>query len=194
MASKRVGRPATGTTKTKKSVTIDDDILAAAEDLVTKSQGKLSLSALVEKALEEFLAAQPQATPVRAMPHVVSFPEVPLLRAAAGFPILADAEMVEPDHDLGFGRFYLELRGDSMDPRFHHRQRVVLRDKATLKRPILKYGELYCFIHDGAATFKQWAKDKLGRKVLRSLNSEHPDIIADDQTEWIGWFDKDDNG
>ena len=125
--------------------------------------------------------------------HVITFPEVPLLRAAAGFPILADAEMVQPDRQLGPGRFLLELRGDSMEPRFKDRQRVILRDKATLKRPVLKYGELYCFVHDGQATFKQWAKDSNGQKVLRSLNSEHPDIPADDQTDWIGWFDKADN-
>jgi predicted DNA-binding protein len=126
-------------------------------------------------------------------PSVITFPEVPLLRAAAGFPILADAEMVEPDRDLGMGRFLLELRGDSMEPRFKHKQRVVLRDKATLKRPVLKYGELYCFVYDGAAAFKQWAKDAEGNKVLRSLNPEHADIQAEEGLDWIGWFDKADN-
>jgi phage repressor protein C with HTH and peptisase S24 domain len=94
---------------------------------------------------------------------------------------------------LSTGRFLLELRGDSMEPRFHDRQRVVLRDKTTLKRPVLKYGEFYCFIHEGAATFKQWAKDKEGNKVLRSLNPEHPDIIAQEDTEWLGWFDPKEN-
>lgn len=121
------------------------------------------------------------------------FPSVPLLRAAAGVPILADAEHVEPDHDLGEGRFLLELRGDSMEPRFRNKQRLVLRDKATLKRPLLKYEQFYCFIHNGAATFKQWAKDSGGRKVLRSLNSNYPDIPADEATDWIGWMDEKDN-
>lgn len=125
--------------------------------------------------------------------RVISFPEVSLLRAAAGFPILADAEMVEPDRELGAGRFLLELRGDSMEPRFKDRQRVVMRDKATLKRPMLKYGECYCFIHDGQAAFKQWAKNDQGDKVLRSLNPEHADIIATEDTDWIGWFDPNDN-
>lgn len=123
---------------------------------------------------------------------VASFP-IPLLRAAAGFPILSDAEVIEHDRELGDGRFLLELRGDSMEPRFHDRQRVVLRDKATLRRPVLKYKEFYCFIHEGAACFKQWAKDGEGRKVLRSLNPEHPDVPADEATEWIGWFDPADN-
>lgn len=118
---------------------------------------------------------------------------VPLLRAAAGFPILADAEIVEVDRDLGPGRFLLELRGDSMEPRFRDKQRVVLRDKSTLKRPVLKYGELYCFCHAGAATFKQWAKDGEGNKVLRSLNPKHSDILADEETDWLGWFDPKDN-
>jgi len=121
------------------------------------------------------------------------FPSVPLLRAAAGIPILADAEHVEPDRDLGEGRFLLELRGDSMEPRFLHKQRLVLRDKSTLKRPLLKYEQFYCFIHNGAATFKQWAKDASGRKVLRSLNPNHPDIPADEATDWIGWMDEKDN-
>jgi hypothetical protein len=124
---------------------------------------------------------------------MISLPEVPMLRAAAGLPILADAEMVQPDRQLGPGRFILELRGESMEPRFKDRQRVILRDKATLKRPVLKYGEFYCFVHEGQACFKQWAKDSEGRKVLHSLNPDHPDILADDQTDWIGWFDKADN-
>ncbi|RYD62835.1 MAG: hypothetical protein EOP83_13610 [Verrucomicrobiaceae bacterium] len=192
MASKRVGRPATGSTKTKKSVTIDDEILASAEAVVSRNKG-MSLSSLVETALERLLASSSAPDVQAAELRVVGFTEVPLLRAAAGYPILADAELVAPDRELGEGRFMLELRGDSMEPRFHDRQRIVLRDKATLKRPVLKYGEFYCFVHEGAATFKQWAKDKQSRKVLRSLNPEHPDIPADEQTQWIGWFDKEDN-
>jgi len=121
------------------------------------------------------------------------FPEIPLLRAAAGLPILADAEMVEPDRKVGDGRFLLELRGDSMEPFFHDRQRVILRDKTTLKRPLLKYGDFYCFVHEGAATFKQWAKDSQGNKVLRSLNPEHRDIPVAEDTDWIGWYDLKDN-
>lgn len=119
--------------------------------------------------------------------------ELPLLRAAAGAPILGDAEMVEVDRDYGKGRFLLELRGDSMEPQFHDRQRVILRDKSTLKRPLLKYGEFYAFIVDGLVTFKQWAKDKEGNRVMHSLNPEHPDIPADETTDWIGWFDAKDN-
>jgi SOS-response transcriptional repressor LexA len=122
-----------------------------------------------------------------------AFYEIPLLRAAAGSPILADAETVEVDQDHGTGRFMLELRGDSMAPRFADRQRIVLRDKATLKRPVLKYGEFYLFVHEGQSTFKQWAKDKAGNKVLRSLNPKHEDIPADEDTNWIGWYDASDN-
>lgn len=137
-------------------------------------------------------AAPPVVVPREPEPAVAYFP-VPLLRAAAGFPILADAEVIEHDRELGEGRFLLELRGDSMEPRFLDRQRVVLRDKTTLRRPLLKYGQLYCFIHEGAACFKQWAKDSSGRKVLRSLNRAFSDIPADEDTEWIGWFDAEDN-
>lgn len=118
---------------------------------------------------------------------------IPLFRAAAGTPILSDAEIVELDHNPGEGRFLLELRGDSMEPQFRHRQRVILRHKSTLKRPLLKYGEFYAFIVDGLVTFKQWAKDDEGNKVLHSLNPEHPDIPADETTDWIGWFDAKDN-
>lgn len=119
--------------------------------------------------------------------------EIPLLRAAAGSPILADAEMIEVDRDYGVGRFMLELRGDSMDPHFRDRQRVILRDIASLKRPLLKYGELYAFVVDGAITFKQWAKDKGVRKVLHSFNPEYPDLPMDENTTWIGWYDPNDN-
>jgi SOS-response transcriptional repressor LexA len=164
-------------------------------DRASRAAGASSLS---EWAIEELNKAAEawfaKITPIDDQRIVIRFPEVPLLRAAAGYPILADAEMVETTDDLGPGRFLLELRGDSMEPRFRDRQRVILRDRSTLKRPVLKYGEFYCFIHDGAACFKQWAKDKEGRKVLRSLNPEHPDIPADEQTEWLGWFDPADNG
>lgn len=115
--------------------------------------------------------------------------ELPLLRAAAGSPIIADAEMVEVERDYGQGRFILELRGDSMEPQFQDRQRVILRDIASLKRPVLKYGELYCFVHNGQACFKQWAKGK----VLHSFNVEYEDIPADEETSWIGWYDPADN-
>lgn len=120
--------------------------------------------------------------------------EIPLFRAAAGAPILGDEEMVEVERDYGDGRFLLELRGDSMAPRFQDRQRIVMRHKSALKRPVLKYGELYAFVVDGLVTFKQWVKDKqTGEKVLRSLNPEHADLIADETTDWIGWYDPADN-
>jgi SOS-response transcriptional repressor LexA len=121
------------------------------------------------------------------------FFEIPLLRAAVGSPILADAETVEVDHDHGTGRFMLELRGDSMEPNFSDRQRIILRDKTTLKRPVLKYGEFYLFVHEGQTTFKQWAKDKAENRVLRSLNPKHADLPADENTNWIGWYDAADN-
>ena len=120
--------------------------------------------------------------------------EMPLLRAAAGAPILGDEEMVEVERDYGHGRFLLELRGESMAPRFQDRQRIVMRHKSSLRRPVLKYGELYAFVVDGLVTFKQWAKDKqTGERVLRSLNPEHADLIADETTDWIGWVDPADN-
>lgn len=119
--------------------------------------------------------------------------EIPLLRAAAGSPILADAEMIEVEKDYGVGRFMLELRGDSMEPLFRNKQRIIMREKSTLNRPVLKYGLLYCFVHEGCATFKQWAKDSEGNKILHSFNPEHPDIPADADTDWVGWYDPADN-
>lgn len=162
-------------------------------DRASRAAGSASLA---EWAIQELNKAADawfsKITPIAGERAIAAFP-ARLLRAAAGYPILADAEVIEHDRDLGDGRFLLELRGDSMEPRFHDLQRVILRDRATLKRPLLKYGQLYCFIHDGAACFKQWAKDDSGRKVLRSLNPEHADIPADHSTEWIGWFDPADN-
>lgn len=185
--------PATSTIRVEFS---DEDL-----DLVSRAAG------IVDTPLREFIrrsavhrARESMATRLPAEPAIIPAPEsvihsftVRLLRAAAGVPILADAEPVEVERDLGPGRFLLELRGDSMEPRFRDKQRVILRDKATLKRPVLRYGDFYCFVHNGAATFKEWAKDAEGRKVLRSLNPEHADIPADEDTDWIGWFDPKDN-
>ena len=118
---------------------------------------------------------------------------IPFLHLAAGSPIVADAEMMEVDKDHGKGRFMIELHGDSMEPQFKDGQRIVLRDKAKLSRPLLKYGQMYAFIHNGSGTFKVWAKDKAGNKVLRSLNPDYADIPVEEDTDWIGWYDETDN-
>lgn len=118
---------------------------------------------------------------------------IPFLHLAAGSPIVADAEMIEVDKDYGKGRFMIQLHGNSMEPHFKDGQRIVLRDKSKLSRPLLKYGQMYAFIHNGSATFKVWAKDKAGNKVLRSLNPDYADIPVDEDTDWIGWYDETDN-
>ena len=57
----KIGRPE-GSTKTKKSLTIDDDILAAASKMV-KGKQFASLSALVESAVRELIAKELAQTP-----------------------------------------------------------------------------------------------------------------------------------
>ena len=174
-------------------------------DEIDSKRGALSRSAFIRVALARLMGmkddvARPperiglskggkpthKPKPIPFTPKVI---EIPMLRAAAGNPLLADAEMVEVEKDYGHGRFLLELRGDSMEPLFRDKQRIVMRDKSTLKRPLLKYGELYAFVVDGRIAFKQWAKGK----VLRSLNPEYPDIIPDENTDWVGWYDPKDN-
>jgi hypothetical protein len=211
MASKRLGRPATGSTKTKKSVTIDDGILAAAETLVSGNKG-MSLSSLVETALEKFLATKTSSDESAPKAHIIAFPEIPMLHAAAGEAIASHAETYQPSKDAGPGRFAVQLHGDSMWPKYPDGSIVILREKRSLKRPVLKQNEIYLFDIEGEKTLKIFGSraakkheiergisySALGGKqrvrVLLSINKEFPEILVESEdVEWLGWLDKDDN-
>ena len=211
MASKRLGRPATGSTKTKKSVTIDDDILAAAETLVSKSKG-MSLSSLVETALEKLLASQTTSDAAPAKDRIIAFPEIPLLHAAAGEAIDTHADTYQPGKNVGAGRFAVQLHGDSMWPKYPDGSIVILRERKSLKRQVLKQNEIYLFDIEGEKTLKIYGsraatkgeilrglsytgsdgKQKI--RVLRSINKDFPEIpVEADSIQWLGWLDKEDN-
>lgn len=183
---------------------VDEKLL----EQIDANRGALTRSAYIRLALTEMLGiAEEMARPParqgkggkpthKKKPKAVASSKVyhiPFLHLAAGAPIVADAEMIEADKDYGKGRFMIQLHGDSMEPQFKDGQRIVLRDKTKLSRPLLKYGQMYAFIHNGSGTFKVWAKDKAGNKVLRSLNPDYADIPVEEDTDWIGWFDPSDN-
>lgn len=142
----------------------------------------------------------------------VSFPEVPLLHAAAGSPVSADGDTWAPDRDLGPGRFACQLHGDSMAPRYPDGSVVILRERESLKNPAPKKGQIYLFDLEGEKTLKvyetrlateeeiesglSYVSPRDGKTkvpVLRSLNPDFPEIAVRQNVEWIGWLDRQDN-
>lgn len=144
--------------------------------------------------------------------NLVAFPEIPLLHAAAGSPITTDGETFAPTRDYGPGRFACQLHGDSMAPRFPDGSIVILRERASLKRPVLKTGEIYLFHVGGEKTLKTYTSRKATAaeieagisyrstkdgepkvRLLKSINPAYPEIVVTEDVDWIGWLDKGDN-
>lgn len=145
--------------------------------------------------------------------HVLAFPEIPLFHAAAGSPAPADHDVYAPIRDLGPGRIACQLHGDSMAPTYPDGSTVILRERGSLKRPLLKNGEIYLFIlPTGERTLKIYNSRKAqpseiesgisyvstrdGKTkvhILASINPAHPEIIVDGDLDWIAWLDQADN-
>lgn len=207
-----------GARKQRFNLTLNPDLVAKAESYrVTKNIS--SLSALVEQALMREMASGDQAVKVPSIKprttagdRIVAFPEIPLFHAAAGMAIASHVDTFQPNKDAGPGRFAVQLHGDSMWPKYPDGSIVILREKKSLKRPVLKQNEIYLFDIEGEKTLKIFGsraakKDEVERgisysalggkqrvRVLLSINKEFPEILIEsDDVEWLGWLDKDDN-
>lgn len=144
---------------------------------------------------------------------VVAFPEITLLPAAAGGPITGHPDTFAPTKNYGPGRIAVQLYGTSMEPTFGDRSVVIMREKESLRRPVLKKGEIYVFVINGENTVKIYDTRKatddeiqsgiahLGLdgkpkvRTLRSINPEFPEIVLKDtdEAQWIAWLDPADN-
>jgi phage repressor protein C with HTH and peptisase S24 domain len=148
----------------------------------------------------------------QAAQNVLAFPEIPLLHAAAGSPATSDAETFAPLRDYGPGRIACQLHGDSMAPKYPDGSTVILRERGSLKKPLLKNGEIYLFDVAGEKTLKIYqsrpatnqeieqgityvSKSDGAPKVrtLRSINPAFPEIVINGDSDWLAWLDKDDN-
>jgi len=79
----------------------------------------------------------------------------------------------------------VEVKGDSMEPKFHQ------GDIVLVKAGVLPENrEIGVFVVDNKTVIKVFNKDKSGRVILTSLNIEHEPIIVDEYTEFgvIGKF------
>ena len=198
MPAKRIGRPATGATKTKKSVTIDTDILKAAEREMAGKKN-LSLSALVEAALEKYLGSQTAASDAAPQqPNIHPFSAKPHIQAAAGSP--TGAEVI--DWDGSNDTVLVKINGLSMIPRLNDGDVVPMRHKQTSRNPYMKKGLIYLVEYDGGFAVKRYntrpAKaDERGEewvekgkvKVLESINPDFPEIIIKQPIEWVAWLE-----
>lgn len=158
------------------------------------------------------LAPLPALTSDKPADPVIAFPEIPLLHSAAGTPIAADGETYAPTREVGPGRFAVKLHGDSMAPRYPDSSIVILRERDSLKKPVLKKGEIYLFNVGGENTLKvyqtrvatpaeieaglSYVSPRDGKTkvpVLRSLNPAYPEIVVKEPIEWLGYLDPKDN-
>lgn len=140
------------------------------------------------------------------------FHEIPLLHAAAGSPIDAHSDSFTLSRRLGPDRFGVQVHGDSMSPLIPDGKVVILREKSSLKKPLLKKGEIYLFVIKGERTLKRYntrpattqeIADEISYtspnrtqkvRILESVNPAYPEIvISHEHIEWLGWLDKDDN-
>lgn len=172
------------------------------EDYLTESLKHL----LVHGQFMNVTGRAPQDAPQLALP------EIPLLHAAAGSPIASDVETWSPPRKLGKGRFACQLHGNSMTPRFPDRSIVILRERDSLNKPVLKRGEIYLFEIGGEKNLKVWSSrvataDEIEREItyvsprdgetkvhiLKSLNPDHPEIVVAEEPIWLGWLDPEDN-
>lgn len=79
----------------------------------------------------------------------------------------------------------IEVKGDSMEPKFHEGDIVLVKPGITPENK-----EIGVFVVDNKTVIKIFNKDKSGRVILTSLNIEHEPIIVDEYTEFgvIGKF------
>lgn len=208
---------ASGTQDTETSILrieFDDeeiDLVSTAAGIVDTPIRDFIRRAAVHQARVQNAEADHPAKP--ALPeNLLTFPEIPLIHAAAGSPITTDGDTFAPTRKLGAGRFAVQLHGDSMEPRFKDGSIVILRERDSLKKPIIKRGEVYLFDVSGEKTLKIYESriattdeiesgityvsprdGKTKVRVLRSINPDYSEIVITDDVKWIGWLDKKDN-
>lgn len=226
---KKAGRPSISKDqkKVKPNITLDPGLIHSAKQAA--AAGNQGFSAWVAKAIENeiqrvrSLAAAGTTAfptpPVKAAAsldtdadRIIAFPEIPLLHAAAGEPFSADRDTYTPTRQTGPGRFAVQLHGSSMTPRYPDGTVVILRERDSLKNPVLKKGEIYLFDIEGEKTLKIYgsrpatkteiatghtytspADGKTKVRILKSLNPDFPEIRVTEEVSWLGWLDKGDN-
>lgn len=79
----------------------------------------------------------------------------------------------------------IEVKGDSMEPKFHEGDIVLVKPGIVPENK-----EIGVFVVDNKTVIKIFNKDRSGRVILTSLNIEHEPIIVDEYTEFgvIGKF------
>lgn len=79
----------------------------------------------------------------------------------------------------------IEVKGDSMEPKFHEGDIVLVKPGVMPENR-----EIGVFVVDNKTVIKIFNKDKSGRVILTSLNIEHEPIVVDEYTEFgvIGKF------
>lgn len=79
----------------------------------------------------------------------------------------------------------IEVKGDSMEPKFHQGDIVLVKAGVMPENK-----EIGVFVVDNKTVIKVFNKDKTGRVILTSFNIEHEPIIVDEYTEFgvVGKF------
>lgn len=135
--------------------------------------------------------------------------EVPCMGIAAGHAIIGDElDPVSITEDLGEGHVAFIVCGPSMEPEIEDGSTILVKEPHVLRNHHMKKGLIYAVEIGGERTLKRYntrpATDEEMEseaeyiytingykrvKILESINPDYKEIIIDQETRMIGWYD-----
>jgi len=141
---------------------------------------------------------RPLETPYRTSPR-----ESAHLQAAAGSPIHTDVQDWDGEDDT----VMVKINGLSMMPMLNDGDVIAMKHKRASSTPYPAKGKIYLFAYQGGYTVKRYntrvasqneikagysyvsANDKKPKvRVLQSINQDFPEIVLQDEAEWLAWL------
>jgi hypothetical protein len=125
------------------------------------------------------------------------------LQAAAGSPILADVQDWDGEDDI----VRVKINGLSMSPLLNDGDIIEMKHKRASRSQHVAKGKIYLFAYDGGFTVKRYntrpatqveiadgisyvsPESKAPKvRVLQSINQDFPEIVLQDEAEWLAWL------
>lgn len=142
-------------------------------------------------------------------PNNITYFEIPCMGVVAGgttdFYEENEARLTE---DLGKGHLAMKVCGDSMEPKIKDGSTILVKKPEILNNPYMKKGLIYAVQVGNQCTLKVYntrpaTEEEIAEeaeyiytikgyqrvKVLESINPKYPEIILQEETKMIGWYD-----